>query len=101
MFQVVSKLTGGNNHRIIEYTGGGTEVSKRFFQSIPPKDVNGNWIVKFMCRQQHKRPDSGVVGFKWKPYETLHTEDAALQGLKLLMRMEILVSLVAETQYRM
>ncbi|KAL9188792.1 hypothetical protein ACHAXT_007170 [Thalassiosira profunda] len=71
MFQVLSKLTGSNNHHLLEYTGGGTEVSKRFFQSIPPKDVNGNWIVKFMCWQQHEWPDLGVHQFTHRRNETI------------------------------
>eukprot|EP00571_Detonula_confervacea_P014488 CAMPEP_0172307628 /NCGR_PEP_ID=MMETSP1058-20130122/8446_1 /TAXON_ID=83371 /ORGANISM="Detonula confervacea, Strain CCMP 353" /LENGTH=285 /DNA_ID=CAMNT_0013019845 /DNA_START=45 /DNA_END=898 /DNA_ORIENTATION=- len=89
MYQVLSKLSGEETPQIFEYTGGSTPKSRIFFrEKIPAKDTHGDWIVKFMCREQRHYPTAGIVGFKWKPYETIFTEDKAKQGLELLGRLK-------------
>lgn len=120
MYQVLSKLSGGDETpRIIEYTGGSTSKSKEFFMGIPHNDTNGDWLMKFVCHEQrqvcshhdevykiHKRtiiiyylipfslstsaqhPNAGIIGFKWKPYETIFSENKAIDGLKLLSRLQ-------------
>eukprot|EP00804_Cyclotella_cryptica_P017561 CCRYP_006717-RA/>CCRYP_006717-RA protein AED:0.04 eAED:0.03 QI:0/1/0.66/1/1/1/3/929/403 len=95
MYQVISSLSGKETTRIFEYTGGSTEKSRIFFQKIVPKeDVNGEWLIKFLCLEQMEHPDAGVVAFKWKPYETLFEEDKALQGLELLGRLNRKIKVV-------
>ncbi|KAL7541636.1 hypothetical protein ACHAXR_011081 [Thalassiosira sp. AJA248-18] len=90
IYQTLSKLSGGGNEvpRIIEYTGGSTSKSREFFSKhIPNDDVNGDWLIKFICREQRHYPDAGIVGFKWKPYETIFSEEKAKQGLELLAKL--------------
>lgn len=69
MHQVLSKLTTKTKRevpRIFEYTGGSTSKSRKFFQDmIPSNDVNGDWLIKYMCREQQHYPEAGIVGFKW------------------------------------
>ena len=87
MYQVMSRLSGKQSHQIYEYTGSSTAKSKTFFRSqVPRKDKHGDWLMKYLCAMQSNYPKAGVVGFKWKPYETLFTEEKALQGLSLLGR---------------
>lgn len=90
MYQVLSKLAGNQKHaqRIIEYTGSSTKSSESFFQRIPATDVNGDWLVKYICSEQKRFPNAGIVGFKWKPYETIFMKEKALQGLDLLGRLK-------------
>jgi hypothetical protein len=91
MYQVISRLSGGKDltQKIYEYTGGSTEKSKHFFRNmVPQEDVTGNWLIGYICNQQKKYPNTGVVAFKWKPYETLFEEEKALQGLELLGRLK-------------
>jgi len=90
MYQVLSKLsgTGEDVPRIIEYTGSSTPKSKKFFEKdVRADDVNGDWLIEYICRKQRHHPDAGMVGFKWKPYETIFTEEKAKQGLELLARL--------------
>ena len=88
MYQVMSTLSGNETTRIFEYTGSSTEKSRVFFQSIPKEDVNGDWLIQYLCNEQEQHPGAGVVAFKWKPYETLFEEKKALAGLELLGRLE-------------
>jgi hypothetical protein len=92
MYQVVSQLSGDHgtqNKNIFEYTGSSTEKSIHFFQNvIPQEDVTGDWLIRYLCNEQKKYPDAGVIAFKWKPYETLFGEGKALQGLELLGRLK-------------
>ena len=88
-YQVISALSGGEISRIYEYTGGSTEKSRHFFRNMVNKtDMNGDWLIKFLCHEQTRYPKAGVVAFKWKPYETLFEEEKALQGLSLLGRLQ-------------
>lgn len=88
-YQVISALSGGEISRINEYTGGSTEKSRHFFRNMVNKtDMNGDWLIKFLCHEQTRYPKAGVVAFKWKPYETLFEEEKALQGLSLLGRLQ-------------
>ncbi|KAL7548114.1 hypothetical protein ACHAWF_011410 [Thalassiosira exigua] len=89
MYDVLSKLSGGRERpRIPELTGGGTAKSKTFFRKIIPSgDVNGDWLIRFMCNMQRNYPDAGMVGFKWKPYSTMFEEKKATEGLELLGRL--------------
>ena len=89
MWQVLSKLSGEETVKIFEYTGGSTEKSRIFFRDVIHKeDMKGDWLIKYLCHQQKKHPDAGVIAFKWKPYETLFEEEKALQGLTLLGRLK-------------
>ena len=89
MYQVLSKLSGNETTRIYEYTGGSTSKSRAFFRDyIPKHDVNGDWLMQYLCDEQEDHPGAGVVAFKWKPYETIFEEEKALQGLELLGRLE-------------
>lgn len=89
MYQVLSKLSGNETTRIYEYTGGSTSKSRAFFRDyIPKDDVNGDWLMQYLCDEQEDHPGAGVVAFKWKPYETIFEEEKALQGLELLGRLE-------------
>ena len=89
MYQVLSKLSGNDTFPVHEYTGSDAAKSRKFFrEEIPTTDVNGDWLVKYICRSQRHHPTAGIVGFKWKPWETIFTEEKALQGLELLGRLK-------------
>lgn len=90
MYQVMSTLAsdGDANHKIVEYTGSGTSKSNKFFEGIPSSDVSGDWLVKYICREQRRNRNAGIVGFKWKPFENIFTSEKAMQGLELLARLK-------------
>ena len=88
MYQVISTLSGNETTQIYEYTGSSTEKSRYFFQNVVRKrDRNGDWLVKYLCNEQKRHPNAGVVAFKWKPFETLF-EEKAQQGLSLLGKLK-------------
>lgn len=72
MYQVLAKLSGdGSSPYFIEYTGSSTAESRKFFREIvPKKDIYGDWLVKFVCRQQRQHKHTGLVGFKVRETNT-------------------------------
>ncbi len=72
MYQVLAKLSGdGTSPYFIEYTGGCTAKSRTFFQKkVPKEDIYGDWLVKFVCRQQRQHKRTGLVGFKVRKTNT-------------------------------
>lgn len=72
MYQVLAKLSGdGSSPYFIEYTGGNTAKSRKFFRkTIPKEDSYGDWLVEFVCRQQRQHKHTGLVGFKVRKTDT-------------------------------
>lgn len=72
MYQVLAKLSGdGTSPYFIEYTGGSTAKSRKFFRKTVPKDdIYGDWLVKFVCKQQRWHKHTGLVGFKVRKTDT-------------------------------
>jgi hypothetical protein len=68
-----------------EYTGSNTLESQRFFDSIK-KDDGGQLVLQNLCRKQRLYPNAGVVGFKWKPFNSIH-HPTAIAGLDLISRL--------------
>lgn len=66
IWQVMGSLTGEDTPAF-EYTGSDSPKSNKFLKRVDDDD-NGNFVLKYMCRQQDKYPSAGVVGFKWKPF---------------------------------
>ena len=85
-FEVMSKLSGNGQTKMIELTGSSTRKSEMFFDEMND-DSNGEWMVEFLCEQQRQYPDAGVVGFKWKPFETVFGEKSR-RSLDLLSRLD-------------
>ena len=85
ILEVLSTLTN-EKHDMTEFTGSNLQQSYEFFKQIPDDDIYGDWLVKFMCHEQQQHPNAGIVGFKWKPFDTIFTEPKAIQGLKCLGR---------------
>ncbi|KAL7533739.1 hypothetical protein ACHAXR_005415 [Thalassiosira sp. AJA248-18] len=89
-WQVIGNLTGYEmpSH---EYTGGGPAKTEEFFQKIGGDD--DRWLLRYLCSKQLIFPEAGVVGFKWKPFDTIFSPpaQAAFRRMASLKRPEIKV----------
>ena len=90
-WQIIGNLTGFETPSQ-EYTGGGPAKSERFFQQHAGNN-NDRWLLRNLCSKQLNYPEAGVVGFKWKPFETIFSPpaQAGLRRTASLKRPEILV----------
>jgi len=90
-WQVIGNLTGFETPSQ-EYTGGGPAKSERFFEKHAGNN-NDRWLLVNLCSKQLNFPEAGVVGFKWKPFETIFSPpaQAGLRRVASLKRPEILV----------
>ena len=93
LYQILLKLSSRDRNietpHMKEYTGGSAHKSERFFQEdLRNENEFGHWVVKFICYEQDKHPNVGIVGFKWKPHESTLTENKARQGLELLGKLK-------------
>jgi len=87
MFEVMSRMSGnGQTMRIIELTGSSTRASEKIFDEMDD-DTNGEWMVDYLCKQQRRYPNAGLVAFKWKPFETIFGEKSR-RSLDLLSRLD-------------
>ena len=84
---IIGNLTGYET-RFEEYTGSDNLLSKRFFQDISKHAGadNDGWMMSHLCSKQLRYPSAGVVGFQWKPYDTIFGDSAraALQTVACL-----------------
>ena len=82
-WQVMSRLTG-HCFRGQEYTGSGSVYTRQFFKRIGEKS-NGNWMLGYLCMQQRKfEKKGGIVGFKWKPFNSSLSIESSLDGFRML-----------------
>jgi len=82
-WQIIGNLTGQETNSY-EYTGSSTKESFAFFDKIGSDD-GGTWLLGFMCWLQKHNPNSGIIGFKWKPYPSVFTK-ASLNALIVIAR---------------
>ena len=89
-WQVIGNLTGYETPSH-EYTGGGPAKSERFFKKIGGD--TDRWLLRYLCSKQLMFPEAGVVGFKWKPFDTIFgpSAQAAFRRMASLKRPEIKV----------
>jgi len=90
-WQVIGNLTGYETPSN-EYTGSGPAKSEKFFQKNGGAD-NDRWLLRYLCSKQLTFPEAGVVGFKWKPFDTIFSPSAlaAFRRIASLKRPEIKV----------
>jgi len=84
-WQIIGNLTGYETPSV-ELTGNSGRNSRLFFQKY--RETNGRWILSYLCHIQRKFPESGVVGFKWKPFATIF-EKPAQDALKIAAALSI------------
>ena len=47
--------------------------------------TTGNWILRNLCAQQHEyKEKGGIIGFKWKPFNTTINNTAIVDGLRMV-----------------
>lgn len=90
-WQVIGNLTGYETPSN-EYTGSGPAKSENFFQRNSGAD-NDRWLLRYLCSKQLTYPEASVVGFKWKPFDTIFSPPAkaAFRRMASLKRPEIKV----------
>jgi hypothetical protein len=90
-WQIIGNLTGLETPSE-EYTGSGPTESARFFARNSGPD-NDRWMMRNLCGKQLRHPGAGVVGFKWKPFDTIFSDSAgaALRTVAALDRPRIAV----------
>jgi len=90
-WQVIGNLTGYETPSN-EYTGSGPAKSENFFQKNSGAD-NDRWLLRYLCSKQLTYPEAAVVGFKWKPFDTIFSPSAqaAFRRMASLKRPEIKV----------
>lgn len=90
-WQIIGNLTGLETPSD-EYTGSSSTKSARFFARNSGPD-NDRWMMRNLCGKQLRHPGAGVVGFKWKPFDTIFSDSAgaALRTVAALDRPRIAV----------
>lgn len=83
-WQIIGNLTGMETPSN-EYTGASADASQEFFDLIGGED-GGLWMLRNLCRKQRLYPESGVVGFKWKPFANTIHSPGAYSGLERIAR---------------
>eukprot|EP00592_Proboscia_alata_P000819 CAMPEP_0194370290 /NCGR_PEP_ID=MMETSP0174-20130528/18563_1 /TAXON_ID=216777 /ORGANISM="Proboscia alata, Strain PI-D3" /LENGTH=429 /DNA_ID=CAMNT_0039147635 /DNA_START=14 /DNA_END=1303 /DNA_ORIENTATION=+ len=79
-WQIMGNLSGEETPSD-EYTGSSTKKSAAFFRKLS-KQNDQNWMLETMCERQKLYPNAGMVGFKWKPFESIFSTPAK-NGLQL------------------
>jgi len=47
--------------------------------------ITGNWILRSLCAQQNEyKEKGGIIGFKWKPFNSTINNTAILDGLRMV-----------------
>jgi len=86
-WQMITELTGKET-KSDEYTGSGISQSFKFFEKIGPTE-GGKWMMDYLCsRQRQEKDGAGVVGFKWKPYQSIYLP-ASQNALELIARLAV------------
>mmetsp|Transcript_106536 Transcript_106536/g.308326 ORF Transcript_106536/g.308326 Transcript_106536/m.308326 type:complete len:395 (-) Transcript_106536:92-1276(-) len=85
IWQIMGNLTGEETDSK-EYTGGTRGSSFAFFEGKEGYE----WMTEYLCEEQKKYPDAGIVGFKWKPYESMESE-AAMEALRNMAKLGVKV----------
>lgn len=81
-YQIIGNLTGMETPPEY-YTGKDPIQSTRFFSSI--QNDYGLWVTDNLCKKQREYSSAGLIGFRWKPWESIFS-DPALDGLGLIAK---------------
>jgi len=81
-WQIMGELTGRAT-QANELTGSRENQNRRFFSHMELHN-HGNWAMRWLCQEQEKYPDAGMVGFQWKPYGGTFLSEPSLGALKMI-----------------
>ena len=86
-WDTLSRLTGTPN-KAYEVTGSNEAQANVFFQTRIPDHVGSKWALRRMCEIQYRysqiyqTPQTGIVGFQWKPFLSTWMHEYAQGALK-------------------
>ena len=81
-WQVLGELTGLATHAS-ELTGSSEQQNQEFFSHIE-HHAHGSWALKWLCHEQKKHPEAGIVGFQWKPFGATLLSEQSIGALKMI-----------------